>query len=196
MSRKRRIFIPGISVHVIHRGHNLMSIYRKDTDYELFLRLLRRAGRRRKVAIHGYVLMTTHVHLVVTPATADALSCAMKDLAGGYVRYFNREYQRRGTLWNGPYRALHIENERYWLTCLRYVEQNPVRAGMVSAAEEYRWSSYNHHAVSGWDDWLAPHYVYQSLGRTDAERRAAYHAICEIPVPPADAELFRCQTGV
>jgi putative transposase len=120
-----------------------------------------------------------------------ALPRMMKELGERYVKYFNREVDRVGTLWNGRYRGLIIDDERYWLTCLRYVEQNPVRAGMVEAPGDYQWSSYRAHAGGKWDDWLTPHPLYQSLGVTASERQRAYQAICSENVADTERVLIR-----
>jgi REP-associated tyrosine transposase len=191
MARPRRVFIAGLSVHVIQRGNNRMGIFDVPTDYEHFLELLRRTARNFAVAVHAYALMTTHFHLIVTPSSDSGLPKMMKALDGGYVRYYNKRQQRVGTLWNGRYRGLVIEDERYWLTCLRYIEQNPVRAGMVQTPEEYGWSSYSAHAQGRWPSWLTPHVVYQSLGVSNGERQRAYRCLCGRPVHRDDALLLR-----
>jgi putative transposase len=140
--------------------------------------LLWEASDRFDVDLHGFVLMTTHLHMIVTPRSEGALARTMKRVGERYVRYFNRKYQRTGTLWEGPYRALPIMDARYWLTCLRYVEQNPVRARIVQASEAYRWSSYRIHALGESPDWWVPHPVFVELGTSPEERQAAYRAIC------------------
>ena len=190
MPRRRRIFIPGISVHVIQRGNNRIPIYGSSTDFAHFIELLQRSARHFAVSLHAFVLMTTHYHLIVTPTSDTGLPKMMKALDGGYVRYYNRRQDRVGTLWNGRYRGLAIEDERYWLTCLRYIEQNPVRAGMVQTPAEYQWSSYAAHAFGRWPRWLTPHFVYQSLGRDDGERQRAYREICESSVKRDDPLLI------
>jgi len=190
MPRSRRIFIVGVSVHVIQRGNNRLSIFASSNDCEYFLELLRRFARNHCVTVHGFVLMNTHYHLIVTPTSAGALPRMMKALDGGYVRYFNKRHSRIGTLWNGRYRGLLIQDERYWLTCLRYVEQNPVRAGMVQTPDDYQWSSYSAHALGRWPTWLVPHQTYQSLGRDDGERQRAYRELCGQPVKPDDPLLI------
>src|SRR6185295_16130884 len=119
------------------------------------------------VEVHGFSLMSTHWHGLATPSTASALPAAMKRIGERYVRHFNRKYQRFGSPWAGRYRPLPVGDELYWLTCLRYIEQNPVRAGMVSMLEAYPWSSYRAHAFGEGPEWLATHHVYESLGRTD-----------------------------
>jgi REP-associated tyrosine transposase len=190
MPRSRRIFVAGISVHVIQRGNNRVPIFACRNDFEYFLELLRRFARNFCVTLHAFVLMTNHYHLIVTPTTDKALPKMMKSLNGGYVRYFNRRQERIGTLWNGRYRGLLIEDERYWLTCLRYVEQNPVRAGMVQTPVNYEWSSYRAHAFGKWPAWLTPHAVYQSLGRDDGERQRAYRELSGRPVKSDDPLLI------
>src|SRR6478672_9092085 len=153
MPRTPRVFIPHTSVHVIQRGNNRTEIFRAEEHFRVFLTFLRNSAVRRRVVVHAYVLMTTHFHLIVTPTESPALSLMMKELGERYVKYFNREAERSGTLWNGRYRSLVIGDERYWLTCLRYVEQNPVRARMVQVPGDYRWSSYGAHAFGRWEDW-------------------------------------------
>src|SRR5207248_1109397 len=157
------------------------------------------------VAAHGFVLMDNHFHLIATPGESDTLPHLMKDVEGRYTSYYNRRYGRIGTLWNGRFGARIIGDEKYWLTCLRYVEQNPVRAKLVAAAGDYRWSSYVAHAWGQWPAWLVPHPVYLALGRSPAEREMAYRAICGTAMTDEDLALIRCslptgssisQTGV
>jgi REP-associated tyrosine transposase len=193
MSRQRRIFIAGLSLHVIHRGHNGGPLFADDEDCERFLVLLRSAVSGAGVDIHGYALMKTHDHLLVTPQREGALSSAMRSLGVRYVRYFNRKYQRMGTLFNERYRGIHIEDERYWFNCLRYIEQNPVRAGLVATADAYKWSSYAVHGGNEESSWLAPHHVYTALAATEPERRTAYHRLCGQPL--TDAEIAEQRVG-
>ena len=122
--------------------------------------------------------MTNHFHLIATPEGPNSLSNAVKELAGRYSQFFNYKHKRIGTLWNGRYRAILIDTEAYWLTCLRYVEQNPVRAGMATRPDDYRWSSYAAHAHGQWPAWLSPHPLYQALGPDSDARQQAYRALC------------------
>ena len=186
MPRGPRIFIPDISVHVIQRGNNRCAIVADDTDRDVFTTFLRRASIRHGLSVHGYALMDTHYHLVVTPPNARSLPETIKELGVRYVQYFNRRHERVGTLWSARYRALLLSDERYWLTCLRYIEQNPVRAGMVSAPEDYRWSSFGYHGLGQPAEWLVPHSVYTALGSTAEERQCAYRALCSDALPDAD----------
>jgi putative transposase len=191
MPRRSRIFIEGLSSHVIQRGNNRITIFQRAQDYEVFLELLRRATVRNPVAVHAFVLMTNHFHLLVTPTTEDALPQFMKDVDGSYVYYYNRAHQRIGTLWNGRYRGILIENVSYLLTCLRYIEQNPVRAGMVRTPEAYRWSSYAAHAFGRWPERLTAHPLYRELGSCAEARQLAYRHWCGLPLPNDHLSLLR-----
>jgi putative transposase len=182
-----RVFLPGTSMHVMRRGINRTAIVADDVDCEVLLRAIQTAAGIGGVSVHGYVLMTTHYHLIVTPHEEHALTRMIKIVGEEYVRYFNRRHTRVGTLWTGRHRAIPLTDGVYWLTCLRYVELNPPRAKMVSAPEQYRWSSYRVHALGERSDWLTQHYLYVQLGRTPAERQAAYRAICATPL--TDSEL-------
>lgn len=184
-----RLYVPGLSVHVIRRGNNRGPIFGDDTDRELFLALLETMAFRWGVDVHGFGLMSNHYHLVVTPNSETALPCMMRDVGREYVLRYNRKYDRIGTLWTGRYRAIGITNERYVLTCLRYIEQNPVRAGMVSTPSDYRWSSFGILGLGQPSDWLVPHPVYIALGSTAEERQCAYRALCCDALP--DADLIR-----
>ena len=191
MPNRPRGFVPGVSLHVRQRGNNRCAVFGDDEDYESYLLMLRSATARYDVAVHGFSLMTTHTHLQLTPSTEVGASAAMKELGVRYVLYFNRRYQRVGTLWTGRFRAKPIEDERYWISCLRYIEQNPVRANIVVQADQYRWSSYRAHAFGNGVsvEWLASHPVLDALGSNPGQRQAAYRAICAIPL--TTGELVR-----
>jgi putative transposase len=189
MSQPNRIFEPNVSVHVIHRGNNRMPIFSDDADFELFLVFLKRSSKRFGVAVHGFALMTTHYHLVVTPPNAGALPAAMKVVNVRYVRYFNRKYNRIGTMFNGRYRAIPLVDEAQWVTCLRYVDLNPLRARMVRDPAAYPWSSYAAHALGDAIPWLESHPAYEALGSTDADRQRAYQTLCRTPLTESDLVL-------
>ena len=182
MSNGRRIFVPGVSLHLRQRGNNRCAIFGDDRDYESYLLMLESAARRFRVGIHGYALMTTHTHLLLTPSTDTGTAKTMQQVGVRYVLYYNRRYQRVGTLWTGRYRAKPITDERYWLTCLRYIEQNPVRAKLVVRPEQYKWSSYGSHGLGHPSSWLESHPVFDALGADNAERQEAYKAICDVPL--------------
>lgn len=177
MARLPRFFAPGIPLHVIQRGNNREALFRQITDYQAYLDWLKEAAQRHECAIHAYVLMTNHVHLLVTPTHKDSLPKTFQSLGRQYVQYFNTTHQRTGTLWEGRYRATLIESEAYLLTCSRYIELNPVRAEMVRHPRDYRWSSYAYHAAGKSNPLLTPHTLYQQLGDTATARQQAYRAL-------------------
>jgi len=182
MPRRRRIVIQGLTLHVTHRGNNRCATFREDSDFESFLASLALAIRRYQFHVHAYALMSNHFHLMVTPGEPGGLSRGMQSLGRRYVRYFNDRHNRSGTLWEGRFRTAIITDERYWLTCLRYVEMNPVRAGLASSPEAYRWSSYRSHALGMADPIVAPHAVFDALANTIEGRRRAWRQMCAVPV--------------
>ena len=179
MARLPRFVLPGHPQHVIVRGNNRDPIFNTDEDYHFYLDKLQDAGRKHQCDIHAYVLMTNHVHLLVTPHTGDGISKMIQMLGRYYVQYFNYTYQRSGTLWEGRYKASLIDSETYALTCYRYIELNPVRANIICHPAEYPWSSYRGNALGDNDKLLTPHPLYLALGSSVDERQAAYRALFE-----------------
>ncbi|MFN2338941.1 MAG: transposase, partial [Gammaproteobacteria bacterium] len=177
MARKPRFNLPGVPQHVIQRGNNREPCFFAEEDYRYYLEHLGKAAGKAECAIHAYVLMTNHVHLLVTPMREWAVSDMMQSLGRCYVRYVNRVYRRTGSLWEGRYKASLVDTEQYLLACYRYIELNPVRAGMTGAASEYRWSSYRATALGEEDPLLVPHEEYLRLGRDEAARRYAYREL-------------------
>jgi putative transposase len=191
MPRPRRIYVPDLSLHVCQRGIDRRTIYLDDDDRVRYLGTLATKAREYGVDVHAYTLMSNHYHLIATPQGERALSETMRTANWHYTRYFNRKYKRTGTLWNERPRVIALEDERQWFTCLRYVELNPLRANIVTAPDKYRWSSYRVHAHAEVNDWLVTHHLYTALGATDAERQAAYRAICSIPLTDQELALQR-----
>jgi putative transposase len=189
MPRPPRIYVPDVSLHVYQRGINSDAIVKDEEDREHLLKVIVRAMADDGVGLHAFAMMTTHYHLVVTPPAEGVLPHAMQRIALRHTRYFNRRYGRTGTMWNERYRAILLYDERYSYNCLRYVDLNPFAASMVSAAEDYRWCSYRVHAFGHPCDWWTPHPLYLALGRTAAERQAAYRAMCAIPLTDAEFAL-------
>src|SRR5258708_29146294 len=183
MPRQPRTFVRGLSLHVYQRGHNCSRIIDERADHECLLALIRQATRANGVDVHGFAIMNTHYHLLATPQHKNALPKAMQVIDGGYVRYYNEKHKRLGTAWCGRYKARLIEDERYWLTCLRYIELNPVEAKIVSRPEAYRWSSYRVHALGTPAIWLMPHTVYDALGADANARQLAYRDLCAAGIP-------------
>ena len=179
MPRQPRCYVPGVSCHVTQRGNNRSPIFRASSDYDVFLVFLRWSFEHVGVAIHAYALMTNHLHLLVTPETDTSLPSAMRALGFRYVQYFNRRYSRSGGLWEGRYRSALILDERYWMTCMRYVELNPLRAGIVARPEHHRWSSYAHHAFGEPNSIVTDHALYLALGRSPDARELAWREICD-----------------
>ncbi len=179
MARLPRFVLPGHPQHVIIRGNNRDPIFIADEDYRFYLEKLHDAAKAHGCDIHAYVLMTNHVHLLVTPQTENGIAKLIQQLGRYYVQYFNRSYRRSGTLWEGRYKASLIDSDVYALICHRYIELNPVRAGMVAHAVDYPWSSYRCHALGIDNPVLTPHALYQSLGDSAEVRQAAYRALFE-----------------
>jgi len=192
MPRPFRLYIEGLSVHVMHRGINRMAIFDEDDDYHVFLRIVRYGARQEGVDVHAFTLMPNHYHLEVTPRHALALARAMKRVHSDYTCYYNRKHRRTGTIWGTRPRTVLIEDERQWLTCLRYIEQNPVRAGLVSRLQDYPWSSYRVHALGEPTSWLALHPVYLALGASPRARQQAYAAMCATSLTESELTVQRC----
>lgn len=176
MPRLPRLIVPGQPHHVIQRGNNRQPIFAELSDYHAYLDWLAAASARFGLRIHAYVLMTNHVHLLVTPERSESIGRSLQSVGRRYVQYFNYCYGRTGTLWEGRYRSTVIEAEDYLLACSRYIELNPVRAGMVRSPAHYRWSSYRANAQGRADPLLSLHPVYKRLGRTRADRVEAYRS--------------------
>lgn len=174
MARLPRLTVPGYPHHVIQRGNNRQAIFSVDADYETLLAMLDEHSRQSKVAIHAYVLMSNHFHLLATPDTAEAIPQMMQAVGRRYVRYFNQRQARSGTLWEGRYKSTLIQTERYLLACMAYIDLNPVRGGLVAEPGDYRWSSYAHYIGRRNDKLVSPHPLYWELGNTPFSREAAY----------------------
>lgn len=174
MPRRGRLQLSEVPYHVIQRGNNRCACFYADDDYTFYLDHLERLARKHCVAIHAYVLMTNHVHLLATPGDKQGVSVLMKMLGQRYVQYINRVYRRSGSLWEGRFRSSLVDAESYLLSCQRCIELNPVRAGMVEHPAEYRWSSYRANAQGESSRVLIPHALLRALGRDDAERQTRY----------------------
>ena len=177
MPRTARAVVPGTALHVIQRGNNRGRCFFRDSDRAAYLGYLRRFASPCGCLVHAYCLMSNHVHLLVTPQTADACALLMKQLGQHYVQYVNRSHGRTGTLWEGRFRSCVAESERYVLACYRYIELNPVRAGIVSRPREYPWSSYRANAQGEGDGLLAPHPAYLALSDSNVPRLRQYRGL-------------------
>jgi putative transposase len=177
LARLPRFAVPGQPQHVIQRGNNRTPCFNATSDYRAYHGFLQEACAEHSCVVHAYVLMTNHVHLLMTPSTTGAVGKVMQSVGRRYVGRFNSIYQRTGTLWEGRYRATVVDRERYLFACYRYIELNPIRAGLAEYPRDYRWSSYSANAHGAPDDLVTPHDEYIALGKTARERQTAYRAL-------------------
>ncbi len=191
MARLPRLNLPGIPQHVAQRGNNREVCFFEDVDYTVYLDKLKLYSRKYNVAVHSYVLMTNHVHLLLTPTTTTGVSQLMQSLGRYYVRYINQTYERSGTLWEGRYKSTLIDSDNYFLTVSRYIELNPVRAEMVEHPSDYPWSSYRQNALGVPIELITPHSLYTGLAKTDKTRRKRYRALLEDEIAEYTLEEIR-----
>ena len=177
MPRQLRYRLPGVPQHVVQRGNNKQVTFFDECDYRRYLEDLQEACEKYDCDVHAYVLMTNHVHLLMTPQHEDSIAKVMPSVGRKYVRYINGTYKRTGTLWEGRYKASVIQSELYLLRCYRYIELNPVRAGMTESPMEYKWSSYAYNGFNKKDDIVCPHKCYLKLGQSVDERTQAYREL-------------------
>ena len=189
------MYLAGLPYHVVQRGNNRQACFFDDDDRRLYLELLVSSLRRYDALLHAFVLMTNHVHLLLTPRAEDSISRVMRVAGSCYAQRFNRKYARTGSLWEGRHKASVIEADAYLLCCYRYIEMNPVRAGMVTSPDAYRWSSYRANACGGSLSALDPHPTYAALGSTPAVRQAAYRALFAAADTGADDQSIRRATS-
>jgi putative transposase len=197
MPRAPRWVLTDLPLHIVQRGINRNSCFFSEADYATYLHYLGVFAARFDCSVHAYCLMTNHVHLLVTPHAAEACALFMKNLSQCYVQTVNKRLERTGTLWGGRFRSCPVRSDYYVLACYRYIELNPVRAGMVAAAAEYRWSSYLANAEGETSSsLLRPHSAYEALGDDRRKRAEAYRALCESAPSPIVAEEIRKATRV
>lgn len=195
MPRRARVTLANVPLHLIQRGNNRQACFFADEDYRFYLDQLTESAKKYGVWIHAYVLMTNHVHMLISAGRADAPGAMMKSLGQRYVQYINRTYRRSGTLWEGRFRSSLTQQETYLLACQRYIELNPVRAGMVSHPAEYRWSSYRSNAQGEPDALVRPHEIYSALGQDAATRQAAYRELFRYELDPGQVDEIRQATN-
>jgi putative transposase len=191
MPRLHRIMAAGLPQQVIQRGNNRQDCFFAEADYAAYLHWLERAARTYRVAIHAYVLMPNHVHLLVTPGLEGGVSRMMQYLGRHYVQYINKAYGRSGTLWEHRFHASVVETETFLLTLQRYIELNPVRAGIVKTPEQYKWSSAKDHLAPVGNALIVDHEVYTRLGATPAERASAYMSMIVKPLEESALSQIR-----
>ncbi|ACF50701.1 REP-associated tyrosine transposase [Stenotrophomonas maltophilia] len=191
MPRPRRVDAPGYPQHVVPRGNNRQPVFFSDGDRVAYLRLLCHHADQQHCRIHAYVLMGNHVHLLVTPDAPGGMSRMMQAVNRAYVRRVNERQQRTGTLWEGRFHSTLVDTERYLLACQRYVELNPVRAGMVVRPGDYRWSSYRANAQGRANALLVPHSAFELIAADVDERRRRYAEFIAQGIPAGDLVAIR-----
>jgi len=191
MARLSRLSVPGIPQHVVQRGNNRQACFFSDQDYVVYLDKLKEYSEKYQVALHSYVLMTNHVHLLLTPNSDSGVSKMMQSLGRYYVRYVNHTYKRTGTLWEGRYKSTLIDSQCYFLTVSRYIELNPVRAAMVAHPGEYPWSSYQKNALGKPVSLVTSHQCYDQLGCSEEERQNRYRALFDQLIPDDTLDEIR-----
>lgn len=197
MPRKPRFYLPGVPVHLVQRGNNRQAVFFAEEDYRTYLHWLEKGARIHGCAIHAYVLMTNHVHLLLTPADGKSASRLIQYVGRHYVPYVNYRYRRSGTLWEGRHKGCLVAQDRYFLACSRYIELNPVRARMVDTPDMYPWSSFRNNAAGESNALITPHVLYRALGKNTQERVYAYRALFGTAFTPEQLQHIRAtvQTG-
>lgn len=191
MPRPLRVDLPGVPQHVVQRGNDRQPCFFLESDYLCYHSTLREMAQREGCSVHAYVLMTNHVHLLLTPHRPGAVARTMQSVGRRYVRYFNDTHHRSGTLWEGRYKACLVEDGNYLLQCHRYIELNPLRAAMVHDPRDYRWSSHHTLAFGDPDPLLSPHPAYEALSADSAARQRNYRTMVMTAVDPQDTEAIR-----
>lgn len=197
MPRKPRFYLPGIPAHVVQRGNCRQAVFFDQGDYTAYLNWLKEGAAKHGCTVHAYVLMTNHVHLLMTPQTTESISRTIQHIGRHYVTYINHTYGKSGTLWEGRHKGCVISSDDYLLACMRYIELNPVRAGMVSKPIDYRWSSYGTNATGSADNVTTPHALYQALARDPQTRQHVYRELFRNALEPDQVHTIRAtvQTG-
>jgi putative transposase len=191
MPRPPRIDLPGVPQHVVIRGNNRSDLFRTDNDRTLFLRYLRHAAGSTGSLIHAFVLMSNHVHLLASASAEGSLSSLVQSVGRRYTYYVNRAYERTGTLFEGRFRSSLVDSDAYLFTCMRYIEMNPVRAGIADDPGDHPWTSYRQNA--GLEDFtsVVPRQEYRALGSDPASRGEAYRALFARPLDAGDLTAIR-----
>jgi putative transposase len=195
MPRRSRIIVPGTPLHIIQRGNNRQACFFAEEDYLVYLVWLKEYAKRTECSVHAYVLMSNHVHLLLTPKKSDSAGRVMKSLGQRYVQYINRTYKRSGTLWEGRFRSCIIQPEEHLFVCQQYIEMNPVRAGLVKHPSEYRWSSYQVNGQGEKSALIDHHLLYHDLGRTSQERQRAYRELFRDELESGEIDKIRKATN-
>jgi putative transposase len=194
MPRRARIMLPGVAVHAIQRANNRSACFASDEDRAFYLFHLGRILVRARCKLHAYCLMGNHVRLLLTPEEIGACSNLMKGIGQLYSQYVNKLYKKSGHVWEGRFKSCLVQSEQYVLACYRYIELNPVRAGLATRADQYQWSSYRANAAGEKSELLTPHHEYLRLGTTREERQAVYRDLFRM-VQGCELERIRAATN-
>lgn len=195
MPRRPRLVATGVPLHIVQRGNNRQTCFRDNSDYFVYRDLLQRAARGAKCDVHSYALMPNHVHILATPQESDSAAVMMKAAGERYVRYFNERNKRTGTLWDGRFKSCLVHDEAYLMVCYRYIELNPVRAGIVQDPGLYPWSSYRCNAEGARDDLVTPHPIFQAIGLCDEEIYQRYRDLIREALPEDQLAILRDATN-
>jgi putative transposase len=195
MPRRPRLVAADVPLHIIQRGNNRQNCFFSSSDYLVYLDMLMTASTKNECRIHAYVLMSNHIHLLISPAHEKAAAEMMKSLGERYVQYVNRNYNRMGTLWEGRYKSCPVQDEQYLLICHKYIELNPVRAGMVMHPSLYKWSSYRCNAHGETNSMITPHPIYTALGLDPDVRTFAYRTLFQDSLADKDLASIRDATN-
>jgi len=198
MPRKPRFYIPEVAVHIVHRGHNRDVVFADDGDFQAYLGWLYEAADEHGCAIHAYVLMNNHIHLLATPKDQHSIGRMLQMVNRHFGPYLRYQYGSSGSIWEGRYKASLVQSERYLFTCMRYIELNPVRANMVKSPAHYRWSSYRANAQGKQDRLVSPHAEYLGLSRVRQSRLDAYKSLFALTIESGDMNTINAawQTGM
>lgn len=191
MPRRSRMYVPGLPYHLVQRGNNRKACFFDKADRDYYLNLFYETSAHYEVAVHAYVLMTNHIHLLLTPEQTDSISRMTRVTGSRYAQYVNKKYHRTGSLWEGRHKSSPVDTESYLLKCYRYIELNPVRARMVDSPQDYLWSSYAANALGKDNFLLTPHTVYCHLGQTKEDRCLAYRQIVCQALDDSDLQAIR-----
>lgn len=195
MPRRARLTAAGIPWHIIQRGNNRSACFYTEQDYQYYLQTLGEQAQRYECAIHAYVLMTNHAHILLTPEKSTGPSLMMKHLGQRYVQYINKSYKRSGTLWEGRFKSCLAQEDQYVLVCYRYIELNPVRSGMTSLPGDYPWSSYSHNGQGKTNTLITPHPLYLQLSGNKENRLTIYRDLFKAHLDQSAIENVRQATN-
>lgn len=194
MARLARFAVAGYPQRIVQRGSRGLRVFRDDTDFDAYRRWLGEAAAAQRVALHAYVLLPDCVQILATPATDDGVARMMQALGRHFVRFYNDRYERSGPLWDGRYRSAMLEADPYLVSCTRDIELEPLRAGIVEAPEQYRWSSCAHHVGVAADPLITDHALLWALGNTPYERQSVYRRVLEQVSDAASMEYINAAT--